>query len=108
MAEEEVKVVLAEIFALRKFKREEREGIPHYVTGQHKARAVGKKHAQLSYVDIGGHVCIMPCQLTKEGDWRPMGIVLRLGANGLTSYSRLPPGFNLSQNMINALKEAMS
>lgn len=98
---------IGEVITMRTLRREERDGVPHFLTGQHGARLLTPGYAQLSYVDNSGHLVVMPCAADARGEWYPMGGVLRCGVVSCGFHS-VPLGFELSPRMIAAIKRAES
>lgn len=90
---------------------EMRAGVPHYVTGQHHAfvNEGDRDAAILMYADVMGYAVVLPCQLERGsdhcmGEWFPVGVALRVSANGLSSgWQDLREGFELSADMRKAL-----
>src|SRR4051794_21425714 len=92
----------AEIIAMRSLRTEEREGITHFVTGQQGARMFNDVHAQLSYVDVMGHLIVLPCRFDERGEWQPMDYLFRAGQFAAEVH-RVPQDFKLSDKMKAAL-----
>lgn len=94
---------VGEMITFRNLEVETRAGVPHYKTGQHKARIAGNM-AQLTYVDIAGHVVMIVLVKDKDGDWvmaSPTGI--RAGQY-YVELVPFPRSFRLSHDMINCMK----
>jgi hypothetical protein len=95
---------VAELLAFRKLEEETRSGVPHFKMGQHKARLVGDM-AQLSYVDIGGHLVVLILH-KRDGEWAlasPTGI--RAGQYYIELVP-FPRYFKLTDLMVRCLQKA--
>lgn len=95
---------VAELLGFRKLEEETISGIPHFKTGQHKARLVGNM-AQLSYVDVAGHLVILVVE-KRDGEWflaSPTGV--RAGQY-YVELVPFPRSFRLTEGMVNCLAEA--
>jgi hypothetical protein len=97
---------------LSELKREQRSGITHYVSGQHRAYTMpppDEDHALLVFVDAIGWAVLATCKLV-DGEWQPdrdEGKVLRQAATGVGSGWRdFPADFKLSEPMRDALQNA--
>jgi hypothetical protein len=98
-------LTLGEIYAMRRIEREDRAGVPHYVPGQHFARMLTGQTASLSFVDVGGHVCIVPVVRTND-TWHHLGSSVRVGQHTVNVYNLTAENFILSENMLAALDRA--
>lgn len=95
---------VAELLAFRKLEEETRSGVPHFKVGQHKARIVNGM-AQLSYVDVGGHLVILVLQ-KRDDEWvlaSPTGV--RAG-QFYVELVPFPRSFKLTEGMLKCMKEA--
>ena len=92
---------LGELIARRKLRTVGR--VPSYSPGQHEAKIVGSK-AILSYVDMGGAVCIIPCEKTND-EWFHLGFAFRVG-HATAEVRYLPRSWPMSAEMRDALVHA--
>lgn len=99
---------LGENLVGRVLRQEKHGGVPHYVTGQHRAEIVeteGGRTMMLSYVDNGGHAVLVALS-QEQGEWIPQ-MVARAGHqvfDGFKDPAQLD--FRLSDKMIAAIQEA--
>lgn len=94
---------------LDRLERENRAGVPHYKSGQHRAYTMpppDESHALLVYVDVMGHAVLMTCEL-RDGEWHPEGMRCRISASGLGhGWQAIPEDTELSQDSRDALAAA--
>lgn len=113
-----------ERLAGRRWRTERREGVEHYVTGQHVAIACdfgppdGPADEQtgasgpgwlLAYVHRLGHqVLVVPVQLypVARPAWQPVGVAIWLFGIRHGDVEALPENFELSEAMVKALEAA--
>lgn len=91
-----------ELFVFRNLEMETRAGIPQYKTGQHKARIV-KDLAQLSYVDIAGHLVILVVH-KRDDEWMlavPSGVRFN---QYMVEVVPFPRHFKLTDLMVRCLQ----
>lgn len=91
-----------ELFVFRNLEMETRAGVPHYKTGQHKARIV-KDMAQLSYVDVAGNLVILVVH-KRDDEWMlavPSGV--RFGQY-YVEIVPFPRNFKLTDLMVRCLQ----
>lgn len=102
-----MKISLGEALARRKLKRRSTAGdtVHGYVSGQHAAILIGMEDAVVSYVDRGGAVCIIPCELV-HGDWFHRGVMIRATQN-FAADRTLPKSRALTELEIRAIQSAL-
>lgn len=93
---------VGEMITFRNLEVETRAGIPHYKTGQHKARIVGDL-AQLTYVDIAGYVVLLIVGKDKDGDWVVTSPTAIRAGHFFVELVQFPRSYRLSHDMVNCL-----
>lgn len=94
-----------ERLARRALRTEDRQGIPHYVTGQHDT-FTDDGVTYLTYVNVHGHVMSIPCIRSPTG-WTLVGVYQEAGPEVTWPIARLPQDFALSPTMLTTLEASL-
>ena len=98
-----------ETMCQRELEKENRGGIPHFVTGQHHAEVVADDvalFAILTYVNVNGMAVLVLC-MKKSGtaEWEPYEAMRIAGCAADFGPQKIPHEFKLTDLMKAALKE---
>lgn len=99
-------VTIGEALARRRLKQSKMvSGQVLYVPGQYHAARLSDEDCTVSWVDSGGTVNILPCELNKDDEWVRKGIVIVANADGQVWARNIPRGTRLTGVQIDAIME---